>query len=176
MLKLLTAATIALDLGACAQNQTLPISNQPVASAAQAVEQALPAPLQSTIATDLTDTQYNFTQAVAIGVLPASDPAKGCVDAVVTALTPPAPAPGAPANSFQPKVDGLASGASVAYILAQQAQAAKTSLSQSLPPQCVALIGKLVVDGAQLAGKGAINLSTGGVLGTINAALPIPLP
>lgn len=122
-----------------------PITNQPIT----AVEQAVAAtPVGKTVVQGLQDAEWNLDQAIAIGVLPASDPADGCLHQALTQMgqepgAPPTPA----AQQFTPRISDLISGGSVLYILSQQALAAKAQLGAgiSVPVACEALVGQFVI-------------------------------
>jgi hypothetical protein len=106
----------------------------------------------ATIAKDLQGAAYNLDQAVAIGVLPANDPAPVCLHDVLVKAGIEIPI-GAPAvKSFAPKKDGVASAGAIAYILAQQAKSVKP-LEVSV--SCEQLVGKIVIDGAKALNKAA---------------------
>lgn len=105
----------------------------------------IPIPQDSTVATGLQNAAFNLDQAVAIGALPADDPAPVCVhgflqQAGLEAL------PGAPpSRSYTPKVSDLISAGSVLYIRAQQARAAGP---YQPPAGCDAILGRLVREAA----------------------------
>ena len=119
--------TLALLLAGCTT-----ISTNPVA-----------VPAGSFVGKDLIAAAYNLDQAVAIGALKADDPAPKCVHGVLMQagieVPPGTPAPG----SFTPQKEGLVSIGSIAYIKAQQLKGAKLTV----PQDCKALIGQLVIDG-----------------------------
>lgn len=101
-----------------------------------------PSPLLSdpVVKTDIASAAYNLDQAVKLGMLPADDPAVVCLHVVA--------AKAAADVSFEPKYDGLVSAGSVAYIAAQIAKK-----GVAIDPQCEALVGRVVIDGAKAARK-----------------------
>lgn len=151
-----------------------PISSNLVQDVGTAVT-TLPgtAGLRSGIATDIQDTQYNFNQAVQVGALSPNDPAPGCVNSIV-ALTG-LGGVGPVTASFVPKVDGPASLASVAYIRLQQANGLGGNISAQIPVACLALIGKLNVDGLQQLNKAAISAIPIPGVSSVLHSLPVPL-
>ena len=120
--------TLALLLAGCTT-----ISTNPVAVSAD-----------SRLGKDLLAAAYNLDNAVAIGALSPKDPAPGCVHGVLIQagieVPPGAPVPG----SFTPQREGLVSIGSIAYIKAQQLKSLK---GVTVPVDCKALIGGLVIDG-----------------------------
>ena len=120
--------------------------------ASQQISNTSSSPLlkNTAIVNDFKATASNLNQAVAIGVLPASDPAVGCInDALVaTGITPP-PAPVLPAGqvapptSFQAVNAGAISAGSIAYIRLHQAKAAPIVVSVN----CKTLLGQFQIDG-----------------------------
>lgn len=122
----------ALALGGCA---TQTISNS-----------AGPAIHDKVIVTDLEATAANLNQAVAIGVLPATDPAVGCINDVLikTGIT---VAPNStPAQTFTATNSGIVSAGSIAYIKIQLAK----QLSNHpvvISPECKQLLGQMQIDG-----------------------------
>ena len=102
----------------------------------------------SILGTDLVTAASNLDQAIAIGALPANDPADVCVHGVLQQVGLEA-VPGAPAPaSFQASNKGLVSGGSIVYIRVQQLKNLKTV---GISDQCYALLGKLQVDGLKAA-------------------------
>lgn len=96
------------------------------------------------VGVDLLEAAYNLDNAIAIGVLPADDPAAACVHDVLQKTGVEAAA-GTPAvQSFVPKVSLAASAGSVAYIRAQQLRSLK-GIEVSI--ECKGMIGQFVVDG-----------------------------
>lgn len=98
-----------------------------------------------TVADDLAAAGQNLDQAVAIGILPATDPAVLCLGSVNKQVN-----GTADAQSFAPENAGAISAGSIAYIIAQQARAAG---GIKLPVECEALVGRLVIDGMRDARK-----------------------
>lgn len=86
---------------------------------------------------DIASAAYNLNEAVKAGMLPANDPAVGCLAAVAAK---------ADAPTFEPKYDGLVSAGSVAYIAAQ---VAKKGIQ--IAPECEALVGRVTIDGVKAA-------------------------
>lgn len=109
---------------------------------------SLPVPITNpTIVTDLQSAAYNLDNAVAVGALSKDDPAPACLHSVLQQADIETPAGAAPAASFTPKNDGVASLGAIAYIQIQQAKAAAgQGISVALP--CKALLGQFVIDGA----------------------------
>jgi hypothetical protein len=111
-----------------------------------------------TIVTDLQSAAYNLDQAVVVGALTADDPGPKCVHDFLVKAGVEAPAGGAVPGSFTPKHDGLASAGAIAYILAQQA---KHATGQPVSANCEALVGRIVLDGANAARKSVPSLIPG---------------
>lgn len=107
----------------------------------------------STVGTDLLSAAYNLDNAIKIGVLPANDPAAGCVHDVLKKAGIETDPNEAPPASFMPKSDGVASVGAIAYIRAQQLRDLK-GIDVSI--ECKALIGTFVVDGLHDARKLAL--------------------
>jgi len=95
------------------------------------------------VAQDLQDASANFDGAIAIGVLPADDPAAGCLKRVIADLGIGGPEP----KSFEVKRSGLISEASIVYIRAKQARAGLGSVEVST--ECKALLGQFIIDNAK---------------------------
>jgi len=162
--KFLLLTPIAIALAAC-QNPP-PISTAPIPTVAQTVSQDLG--LQNTIQTDLADAQYDLQQAAQLGIIPATDPALTCLNALQGILN-----PTTPPKQFTPKIGGAASTGAVAYILAQQAKAASGGgLAGLVPSDCKALIGDILLKGLDATNKAALSVGTGGVLGGLGVTLP----
>lgn len=89
---------------------------------------------------DATDAQFNLSQAVAVGALDATDPAPECVARANALLG----IGGDPLPSFTPKVDGVLSFTSVAYIRVQQLK--KMAGGVALPEPCYAVLGHMNID------------------------------
>lgn len=92
------------------------------------------------VKTDLADATANLNNAVKLGLLPATDPAVTCLNAIS--------AQAAAQVSFTPQVNGLISAGSVAYIAAQLAKQ-----GVQIDPACEALVGRVVLDGASAGAK-----------------------
>ena len=112
-----------------------------------------PAPQLSTdsiLGRDLIDAAWNADQAVAIGALPADDPLPLCLHSVLqeTGLeTGPAADPPAE-RSFAPRLSGVVSGGVVLYLKIQQAKAVASGATRlQLSNECLALVGRTMVDG-----------------------------
>lgn len=129
------------------------------------LSQAASGAIGSQVQTDIASTQYNFAQAVQVGALSANDPAPTCVNQAVAAL-----GLGAANPSFTPKIDGVFSFASVAYIRAQQIKALAGSGSLQVPPACLQILGQMQLDALAAAFKAAPG---GGLLPTLTTS---PLP
>ena len=158
-MKPLIPIALATALAAC--GNPAPISQNPVQSAANAITVALPgtATTQATVTQGLTDAKWNLDQAIAIGVLPASDPADACLGGVLTQLG----VGGATPKSFTPRESDLISTGSVLYIQIQQAKQLRAG-GLAVPPGCQGLIGMFVIDAASVGIKG---LPGGGLLPTL---------
>lgn len=155
-MKRIAATALCLALAAC----NAPISKNPIQDITSQIAGAQ-------VQTDLADTQSNFAQAIQVGALSANDPAPVCVNQAVAAL-----GLGAPNPSFTPKVSGVFSFASVAYIRAQQIKALAGSGSLTVPPACLQILGQMQLDALAAAIKG---LPGGGVLPVLNTS-PIAVP
>lgn len=108
-----------------------------------------------TIVTDLQSAAFNLDSAVAVGALPADDPAPKCIHDVLVKGGIEVPAGTKPAASFAPKNDGVASAGAIAYIIAQQAkQIARQGVA--VDPSCEALLGRIVIDGVKAFNKVAV--------------------
>src|SRR5208282_2778631 len=127
-------AAIVMALCSCASPQVI-TANPSGGSSTPLLPQAIKA--GSDQATDLADAEYNLDQAIAIGVLPKTDPADSCAHAWMQDAglenpdgTPATSAPTVTANSFTAKVAQpiSVSAGSVLYIRLQQAK--QVSLSQ----------------------------------------------
>ena len=147
LLPLCALVLVGSALVACSTPQ--PVSTSPAQDVLTAT-----APLGTTIQQGLLDAEWNLDQAIAIGVLPANDPADACLHQGLTAMGLEPSTPGGPAPtpaSFVPKESDLVSIGSVLYIRAQQAKALGVGGTVTLPPGCDAIIGRLVVQGAAAA-------------------------
>ena len=172
-------------LAGCAH--PVPIGNTPqqtILNTGAAVGGSTATGINSQVITGLQDSAYNFDNAMAIGALPANDPASNCVhgvlkqlgaDVVVTpaGYTPVVLPNGQPATSFTPRVSDLISSGSVVYILAQQAKQLQAGgLGASVPMGCTALVGQIVIDAAKAGIKVGAGVFTGGLTSAILPALP----
>ena len=98
------------------------------------------------IAEGLKEAAANFDGAVAVGALPADDPAPACVHGVLADLGLEGPV----APSFTPHVTTPMGAASVLYIRAHQVQ----NGAPQVPASCKELIGGLMIDLAKAAAEG----------------------
>jgi hypothetical protein len=136
----------ALALAACSSPP--PISSNPVQTVTNAVSQTQ---VGKTVQQGLLDSEWNLDQAIAIGVLPANDPADACLHAALTQIgIEPGTTPPATAQQFTPRISDLISGGSVLYILAQQAKQLKGAAGITVPVACEAVVGKFVLDAGAL--------------------------
>ena len=159
-----------LALAACA-NPT-PISSNVIKDVTSSVNSPL-APVGGTIIQGLQDASFNFDNAVVVGALTKDDPAPGCAHGILqdlgadvtntTAGSTPVPMTGTSPTSFTPKVSDLISFGSVAYIRLQQAKTLQGG-GLTVPVSCEAIIGKVVIDGANKAAGVGTSLLTGGLL------------
>ena len=124
MRKMVCALLVSLTLSACTQA----ISNSPVSLDSASV-----------LGKDLAAAKFNLDQAIAVGALPADDPAAGCVTAVLADL-----GLDKEAVSFEPQREGVVSVGAIIYIRVAQAKAFKDSFK--LPSDCDAVVGRLVID------------------------------
>lgn len=163
-LALIVCAGALSGLAACTSPP--PISTNPVQSAVNLV-----APGGADVVTQgITNAQYNFNEAVKLGILPATDPAPQCLNSVAALMGIGGTAP----PSFTPKVTDLISAGSVGYIYIQQLKTA-TGGTLTVSPGCEQLIGQIILDATRAGLKaGAGALSVGALSGGI--PLPIPLP
>lgn len=135
-----------LALAGCASTPDLIVGPATDASGKQV---APPSPVLTGIASDIQAAAFNLDNAIAIGVLPANDPADACAHQALQQAGIEVPAGAKPAQSFAPKHGSPLADASVLYILAQQA---KSGPSFSVDVGCKALLGQMVLDGL-----GAVN-------------------
>jgi hypothetical protein len=141
MKKLLLAAVAALALNGCAL-----LPNGEISGAAPGLHIT-----NSTIVTDLQSAAFNLDSAVTVGALSVDDPAPKCLHDLLVKAGIEMPAGQAPAKSFIPKHDGVASAGAIAYIIAQQLkQGAGVPVVSS---NCEALVGRVVIDGVEAAKK-----------------------
>ncbi len=139
-MKLFAVALALLMLSACASTPEKIVST-PVGG-------TLPIPISNpTIVTDLQSATYNLDQAVAIGALPADDPAPKCLHGFLVKAGIELPAGQAAPKSFAPKNDGLVSLGAIAYIQVQQARV-MSGQGVTVSMDCKALLGQFVLDGA----------------------------
>jgi hypothetical protein len=128
-----------------------------------------------TVVSDFTDAAGNLNCAVAIGILPATDPAVVCSNAALAAfnlpavtcvtgvptVTPPSPPVAGAVTSFKATNGGMISAGTIAYIKLAQAKAPPITVSAS----CEQVLGKLQVMGLTAAAN---------PLGTIEQILGLP--
>lgn len=105
----------------------------------------------------LREAKFNLENGVAIGVLPADDPALPCITGVMKTLG--IDQPEGTVKSFDPKTDELLGKATVLYIRARQAQSL-AGQGINVSPGCEQLIGKILID----AGRGGLRAQPGGGL------------
>ena len=154
-------------LAACAN--PAPISVNPIQSGVNVIAQAggsTTTGLADTVTTGITNADYNLGQAMQLGILPATDPAKACLDSVSTQLGIGGTAPA----SFTPKVSDLISAGSVGYIYAQQVKQllANGGSGLAVSATCQQLVGQIVIDSATQLNKAAI-----GAIPGVTAILPL---
>ena len=112
---------------------------------------APPIPIKNaTIVTDLQSAAYNLDNAIAVGALPAGDPAAACIHGVLIEAGIEIPPGATAAKSFAPKNDGLVSLGAINYILIQQKNA---SPGVVVPQTCKTVIGQFVIDGMAMVNK-----------------------
>lgn len=160
MTRFLAALPLLALLAGCANPP--PISANPVQSAVNQVSAVAPGPVQ-TVETGLLNAEWNLDQAIAIGALPANDPADVCMHQALTQIgIEPAPAGTAtpPIKSFVPRETDLISTGAVIYIQIQQAKKIAGGGSITVPVSCKAVIGQFVLD----AGALGIKLLPGGAI------------
>lgn len=115
----------------------------------------------------------NLDQALAIGALPANDPAAPCLhDFMRRAGVEQAPGTTA-AQSFKPDPDG---DASIVYILAQQAKLAAAAGNIQISQSCLALVGQIHLDAIAVAAKGARGLLGLGGIGSVGGLGGLIIP
>ena len=100
----------------------------------------------SVLGKDLAAAKFNLDNAIAVGALPADDPAAGCVTAVLADL-----GLDKDAVSFEPQREGVVSTGAIIYIRVAQAKAFKDSFK--LPSDCDAVLGRLVIDSVKAGSK-----------------------
>jgi len=161
----LTLAAV-VALAGCTNPQ--PITNQPGSALLNTAENT---PAGKVFIQDALDTGYNLNQAVTIGVLPATDLVVGCVNDELTKLgfdpATGAPLPGPAVKSFVPKIGGVGSFASVAYIDIHQFQQAGGLSIPDPSPACLAVIGWIHFQALKAAAQGGISLVAGPGLSSI---------
>ena len=139
-------AVLAISLAACASTPQLIVGTGTDASGQ--TTQAPPIPIQNkTLITDLQSAAYNLDNAVAVGALPANDPAARCIHGVLQEAGIEIPPGGTAAKSFAPKNDGLVSLGAIAYIITQQKN---TAPGVVVPADCKTTIGQFVIDGRRV--------------------------
>lgn len=146
----LTVILLGGALTGCASNTPPPISTNPVQTAANVV-------IPGTVVSGLQNAAWNLDQAIAIKVLPISDPADLCVHGALQAIGQDVGQTPVAAQQFIPKVSDLISAGSVAYILAQQAKTLAGNGGLSVPPSCEQLVGHFVLAGVNAPANAIIN-------------------
>lgn len=158
----IVALTVIAALGLAGCSSPPPISSNPTQTVTNAVAQT---PIGKTVQQGLLDSEWNLDQAIAIGVLPANDPADACLHAALTQIgIEPGTTPPPSAQQFTPRISDLLSGGSVLYILAQQAKQLKSQAGITVPVACEAVVGKFVLD----AGALGLNAVPGGAIVPVN--------
>lgn len=165
MKKFFAGVTLSGMLALCCCSNPPPISGSPITNVTNAIGAAGGSGATDLVTTGILNAQYNLNEAVTVGALSATDPAPGCLNQAVGVM-----GLGATAGaSFVPKVTDAISLASVGYIyLAQVKQL--TGGSITVPTNCLAVIGQMVLDLQSGLNKGIISagVATGG------AAIGIP--
>jgi hypothetical protein len=169
MKKFLTVSAMVALLAGC---QTPPqISGNTLTNAVNAVNAAGGGQATDLVSTGILNAQYNLNEAVTVGALSATDPAPGCINQAVAVMG----IGGTAAASFTPKITDAISLGSVGYIYLQQVKSL-TGGSISLPTNCLALLGQMVLDVQSGLNKGIISAGVTAGLGTVGIpSLPIPL-
>lgn len=115
----------------------------------------------SLLGQDLVDAAWQADQAIAVKALNADDPLPPCLHMVNSALglegSPAAPA------SFTPRNTGLVSQAVTLYILDQQAQAF-LGTPVTVPTQCEAVVGRIVINRAKAINRALPAVITGAII------------
>jgi len=149
MKRILALAALAF-LTACASTPELIVGPSTDAAGTPVQPSPLAGLASGQIAVDLQSAAFNLDNAIAIGALPANDPADKCIHGVLQQAGIEVPPGGVPAKTFVPKNDGVVSLGAVAYIMAQQA---KLAPGITVPMDCKTLIGTFVIDGFGAANK-----------------------
>jgi hypothetical protein len=140
---------LTLALAACQSSPQLIVGTG--TDATGKATEAPPLPIRNaTVVTDLQSAAYNLDNAIAVGALPANDPAAACVHGVLQEAGIEVPAGGTAPKSFVPKNDGVVSLGAIAYIQVRQRQAAGAI---TVPMECKTVIGQFVIDGMGLVNK-----------------------
>lgn len=171
MKHIVTICGLAVLLAACAA--PTPISSNVLKDVTQAAGNPA-APLTGTIIKGLQDSSFNLDNAMTVLALPPSDPAAACVHGVLqqvgadvtntlTDEVPVAVSGTSTSNQFTPKISDLLSAGSVAYIRFQQGKAAIGN-GITVPVGCEALLGKIVIDGANKAAQTGTGILTGSIV------------
>jgi hypothetical protein len=161
MNRLLTTTALigALALTGCAT--PAPISANPIQSVANV---AASTQLGGTVITGLQGAAWNLDQAIAIKVLPATDPADLCVHQALQAIGQDVGQTPTPVAQFVPKITDLLSAGSVAYILAYQAKQLAGNGGLTVPVSCQQIVGEFVLKG--------INAPANTIISGLTANLP----
>lgn len=160
--KLIFVSSILAGLIGCANPPQ--ITKSPVTEIASVLS---PSGGTDMISQGILNAQYNFNQAVQLGILSATDPAPGCLNSVATMLGLGASAP----PGFTPRVTDLISAGSVGYIYIQQLKTL-TGSSLQVSPACMQLIGQIVID----ANRAGLRLGAGALGGVGLGILPPVIP
>ena len=136
-----------------------PISSNPVQGAANVL-----LPKTGPVVIGLQNAAWNLDQAIAIKVLPATDPADACLHSALQTIGADVGQAPIPSSQFTPRVTDLISAGSVAYILAQQAKQLAGNAGSLIPASCEQLVGHFVLAG--------VNAPANAVISGLAAQLP----
>ena len=154
MKRIAAALAVAALLASCASTPGQ-IVGTGTNAAGQATE-APPLPIKNAqVVTDLQSAAFNLDNAIAVGALPANDPAAACIHGVLQEAGVEVPPGSTAPKSFTPKNDGLVSLGAIAYIQIQQA---KNSAGVVIPQDCKTIVGQFVIDGVGMVNKLAPSL------------------
>ena len=159
MNRLLLALPLAMLAGCM---NPAPISSNPAQTAINDIANVVPASQKADLQSQMVNAEWNLDQAIAIGALPAGDPADACMHSVLTQL---GIEPGTPASttptSFVPRTTGLLDSGAALYVQVQQAkQLAGGGIT--VPVGCQAVVGMFVIDAVKAGvkvGGGALLLA-----------------
>jgi hypothetical protein len=105
--------------------------------------------VQRNFDTQLVNAGWDLDQATSLGIMPANDPADGCVNSAIQQLGLASAAPGAapaPPASFVPRTTGALDTAVTFYIAAQQLQSLGTPGTLNFSVPCRAVIGDIMLE------------------------------